>query len=287
MTTHTHQNDPARSASEKALAAWREAAARTRAALQASNNSVPDDDLERAYRDARAHSERLAYEAWARPASADLQLRAEIVKDAVWTDFEDSEGSRRFDDVLLGIEPAEGLAFGEFDERAVAELVKAALWTAKAAPARSKPAARDWLALLRDAGPDGAAPDARHAAIWGAILDLRECRDAVANTVEQMTQGLDRLADTAAPEPARAAPGNSEGRAVYALPGDLEDLVGRARDGVTALWSLWGSHCIDPVEFPDQKFAASLKFCIDGLDALLEQADQRIEAAIEARPSPD
>ena len=77
--------------------------------------------------------------------------------------------------------------------------------------------------------------------------------------------------------------GNSEGRTVY----DLEDLVGRARDGVTALWNLWGSHCTSPEEFPDQKFAASLKFCIDGIDTLLEQADQQIEAAIEGRRSPD
>jgi hypothetical protein len=84
-------------------------------------------------------------------------------------------------------------------------------------------------------------------------------------------------------EPARAAAGNREGRVVHELPDDLEDLVGRARDGVTALSTLWGSRCIDPKEFPDQNFAASLRFCIDGLAALLEKADDQIAAAIEGR----
>jgi hypothetical protein len=67
------------------------------------------------------------------------------------------------------------------------------------APVRSKPVARqDWLTMLRDAGPNGAAPDLHHAAIWGAILDLRWCRDTIENTVAQMTEKLDWLANETA-----------------------------------------------------------------------------------------
>jgi hypothetical protein len=161
---------------------------------------------------------------------------------------------------------------------------------------------RDWLTLLRDAGPNGAAPDARQAAIWGAILDLRGCCDAIQNTVERMTAKLDWLADETAlthaiaagwepeedlaaePAPAQAAPGNSEDGVATRLPPDLEDLIGRARSGVTALRMLWAARCTDPRDFPDQRFASSLQFCIDALDGLLDQADRQIEAAIEGRP---
>ena len=296
MTDHTHQNSPARTAGEKALAGWREAAARTRAAFQASNNSVPNDDLERAYRVARAHSERLAREAWARPASADLQLRAEIVKDAVWTDYEDSDGSRRFDDVLLGIEPAEGLAFGEFDERAVAELVKAVLWTAKAASARSKPSARDWLALLRDAGPDGAAPDAHHAAIWGDLLDLREVRDTIGAAVERMTAKLDHLADETAlthviaaggepedeaeaPTPAAdsAQPGTLDSTSDWQMRTDIEQLW----SGITTMHVLINSRRGEDGGL-DQDATTSLLFCVDSMSQLSERIDELL-AEVEVR----
>ena len=54
---------------------------------------------------------------------------------------------------------------------------------------------RDWLAMLRDAGPNGAAPDSSHAAIWGALLDLRGIRDTIEIAVDKMTAKLDTLAD--------------------------------------------------------------------------------------------
>jgi hypothetical protein len=127
------------------------------------------------------------------------------------------------------------MSLGSFDERAVAELVKAVLWTAAAG---------------------------------GAIAAGRK-REAGA---------------PAEPEPAGAA-ADSEGRTARELAGDLEDLVGRARDGMTALYALWDSGCGD-LDFPDEKLAASLKFCMDGVDALLEQADQQIVAAIKARCPP-
>jgi hypothetical protein len=78
---------------------------------------------------------------------------------------------------------------------------------------------------------------------------------------------------------------DSEGRTARALAGDLEDLVGRARDGMTALYALRDSGC-GHLEFPDEKLAASLKFCFDGVDALLEQAEQQIVAVIQARRPP-
>jgi hypothetical protein len=310
MTEHTtHANASARAADrtggEKLLADWREAVAKE---LEASDAAPGDADLQHAYKAAVEHSRQVARLAWTRILEpTDLRVRAEIVRHALWPTY---HGERRFEEVLGGKEYGDGLELAEFDERAVAELVKAVLWTVKAAPARPEPVqpGRDWLAILRDAGPNGAAPDARHAVLWGAILDLRGCRDAIENTVEKMTEKLDRLADEttlthaiaagwepeegataepeenapAEPESARAAPGNSERRIAF----DLEDLVGRARDGVTALHSLWDSRCSSPEEFPDQKFAASLKFCIDGLDALLKQADRRIAAAIEGGRPP-
>jgi hypothetical protein len=115
------------------------------------------------------------------------------------------------------------------------------------------------------------------------LLSAEDLDGADAETESRREQMRARARGQSAEARASSVPGsgNGQGRAVYELPCGLEDLVGRARDGVTALWSLWGAHCTSPEEFPDQKFAASLKFCIDGIDTLLEKADQRIEAAIE------
>jgi hypothetical protein len=93
--------------------------------------------------------------------------------------------------------------------RAIADVARAQLGPIEAG--RSPQPGRDWLALLRDAGPDGAAPDQRHAVLWGAILDLRGCRDAIENTLERMTERLDRLADETALTHAIAAGWEPEG----------------------------------------------------------------------------
>jgi hypothetical protein len=136
--------------------------------------------------------EAIAHAAWLTAARdhADVLLLAEIAWDFHWG--------------LAGVATFPALP-GDIDDRPQAEVAVAYLLRAIADVARaqlgptegsrSTQPRRDWLALLRDAGPDGAAPDARHAAIWGAILDLRGCRDAIENTIEQMTEKLDRLAD--------------------------------------------------------------------------------------------
>ena len=45
------------------------------------------------------------------------------------------------------------------------------------------------------AGPNGAAPNSHHAAIWGALLDLRGIRDTVEIAVGKMTAKLDALGE--------------------------------------------------------------------------------------------
>jgi hypothetical protein len=97
------------------------------------------------------------------------------------------------------------------------------------------------------------------------------------NTIDTGSEPGDARTTQTKPEPASA-----EVRAALPLPGEIEDLIGQARDGVTALSTLWNACCIDPEEFPDQKFAASLLFCIDGIDRLLERADALIEDAFKA-----
>ena len=64
---------------------------------------------------------------------ADVRVRAEIARHCLWPAY---HGERRFEAVLGGEEFNDGLELAEFDERAVAELVKGVLWTASAAPAR-------------------------------------------------------------------------------------------------------------------------------------------------------
>jgi hypothetical protein len=139
MTDHIHVNGPEHgpraSASAEALAEWRKAVAAEIAAFEVTNDSPPNDGLERVHKAALAEVRRLAHEAWAKPIAGpeDLRLRAEIVQYGLWADYH-GDGTPRFEAVLAGIEPKDALVFGEFDERAVAELVKAVLWTAE--PAR-------------------------------------------------------------------------------------------------------------------------------------------------------
>ena len=315
MTKKTdHVNSPAREAHDRSqaarlLAEWRAAVADMIAAFHAqpAKASKVSDDFEAA----DECQDRIARAAWALPIAdpAGLRLRAEIVRDTVWPKFDDE--AHRFERVLAGDEPKDDVVVGAFDERAVAELVKAVLSGPEGAePTRTKRAPapnRKWLEQLRDAGPDGAAPDPHHAEIWGDILDLRGVRDTIENTLERMTAKLDHLAykttlthaiaaggpEDEAPEPDDPDPasGNAAADEPEQPAGDapdrpplvphLEDLIGRARDGVTTLYQIWNDRC-GGLDFPDQHLAVSLKFCLDGLDALLEEAEKRIVAEIEA-----
>ena len=163
------------------------------AALEASDAAPGNADLQQAYKAAVEQSRQVARLAWTRIiCPADVRVRAEIARHCLWPTY---HGERRFEAVLGGEEFNDGPELDEFDEQAVAELVRAVLWTVKAAPVRSEPLSADFLAALRDAGPNGCAPDPRHAAIWGAILDLRECRDRIENTLPKMTERLDWLAE--------------------------------------------------------------------------------------------
>jgi hypothetical protein len=299
MTGHTaHPNDPTRAAGEKMLADWREAVAKEVAALEASDAAPGDADLQHAYRAAVERSREVARLAWTRILEpADLRVRAEIVRHALWPTY---HGERRFEAVLGGEEHNDGLELAEFDERAVAELVKAVLWTVKAAQARPGPVqpGRDWLALLRDAGPDGAAPDQGHAAIWGLLLDLRGCRDTIENTVEKMTEKLDRLADATTlthaiaagwepEENAPALPGAASGSVEPVPPPDrlsecLRDKIDRAWSGVTALHALVHAHRADTRAL-DQDLGTGLLFCIDGLEDLFSEISDLLD---DAEPQP-
>lgn len=148
---------------------------------------------------------------------------------------------------------------------------------------------RDWLNMLRDAGPNGAAPDPHHAAIWGAILELRGIRDKIEIAVDEMTAKLDTLADmttlthaiAAGWEPEEAgdtvqpvsekAAARDDGRADRP---DLDDLVERARDGLMTLRTLWNTHAVLPGgALPEGSvaFAASMEFVVDSLDAVLDE----------------
>ena len=125
------------------LAAWRAAVPPEIAALEASNDIPPDAEVERTYQNALGRMRDSAAEAWGRPVAAwgDVRLRAEIVHHALYADYY-GDGSRRFEAVLAGKQPAEDqLTLGTFDERAVAELVKAILWAGEAGPAAAKPPA--------------------------------------------------------------------------------------------------------------------------------------------------
>lgn len=148
---------------------------------------------------------------------------------------------------------------------------------------------RDWLALLRDAGPNGAAPDSRHAAIWGALLDLRGIRDTIEIAVDKMTAKLDTLAnkatlthaitagwepdengDTARPVSEQVA-ARDDGRTEAP---DLDDLVERARGGLMTLRTLWNSHAVLPggvLPEGSVAFGASIEFVVDSLEGVLDE----------------
>jgi hypothetical protein len=143
-----HLKDPSQgpadrtATTDRLLADWRDAVAKELAASDASD--VPPWDanhatLLQAYEAAVEHCRHVAGQAWTTALDpAGLRLRAEIVQHAIWPDHPEDD---RFARVLSGKTYDAGLALCEFDERAVAELVKAVLWTARTAPARPRPAA--------------------------------------------------------------------------------------------------------------------------------------------------
>jgi hypothetical protein len=142
-----HVNGPAQGPADDAattaliLADWRAAVAKEVAASDACDAPPPDPNgtLTKAFDAAVEHSRRVAGRAWTTPLDpAGLRLRAEIVLQALWPAYFEDD---RFEAVLSGKAHDDRLELCEFDERAVAELVKAVLWTARTAPARPRPAA--------------------------------------------------------------------------------------------------------------------------------------------------
>jgi hypothetical protein len=164
---------------------------------------------------------------------------------------------------------------------------------------------RDWLAQLRDPGPRGAAPDAHHAAIWGAILDLRGCRDTIENTLERMTEKLDQLADETTlthaiaagwppdnPDPGETAPGDDDGAPIAdddPAPGRvagvhadrvrdkcLRDRIERIGGGLCTMQTLIHSRR-DQCGGLDQDAVISLEFCLESLQEALEKTEELLE----------
>jgi hypothetical protein len=133
-----NENTPARAATIRLLQQWRATVPEEIAALEASNDVPPGGEPERAYREVIGRMRGLAQAAWALPVLGwpDIRLRAEIVHHALWADYY-GDGVKRFEAVLAGQEAAEQLTLGIFDERAVAELVKAILWAGDTWPARA------------------------------------------------------------------------------------------------------------------------------------------------------
>jgi hypothetical protein len=249
------------------LAEWREAAAKELAAGEAAAHAPLSDASSTAYTAAAADCRRLARLAWDRPLDHDgLRWRAEIVQHCLWIGYHwEPEGTRRFAAVLKEEPGTSGLdQLDGFDERAIAEQVRAVLWAPEAARPTPEPAPqRDWLEMLRDAGPNSAAPDARHAAIYAAQ-----------------------------PEPPQAgtSAGAGDGRAG---PPDIDDLVERARDGLATLRTLWNAHAVLPGGvLPEGSiaFAASIEFVIDSLEGVLDDIAKRAatnaggDAGGEAKP---
>jgi len=133
-----NENTPARAATVRLLQQWRATVPEEIAALEASNDVPPGGESERAYREVIGRMRGLAQAAWALPVLgwSDIRLRAEIVHHALWAD-DYGDGVKRFEATLAGQEAAEQLTLGAFDERAVAELVKAIMWAGDTGPARA------------------------------------------------------------------------------------------------------------------------------------------------------
>jgi hypothetical protein len=126
MTERIHQNGPAEDIAYGAD--WREAVAKEIAALEASDAAPGDAVLQGAYEAAVERSRQIAHRVWATPDVTDVgrRLRAEITLHALWPTYHNES---RWEAVLEGKEYDDGLELGPFDERTVAELVKAVLWS--------------------------------------------------------------------------------------------------------------------------------------------------------------
>jgi hypothetical protein len=114
--------------------------------------------------------------------------------------------------------------------------------------------------------------------LWRAIIDLRGHRDTIEISVDRLTEALDLLArrtgltaaieadwDPDSPAPPASAPATGKG--------EVEDLVERAKAGLSALRTLWNSSASMPAERPDAVFAfgASMEFVTDSIEALLDE----------------
>jgi hypothetical protein len=148
--------------------------------------------------------------------------------------------------------------------------------------------------MLQDAGPNGAAPDQRHAVIWGALLDLRRVRATIEHALDDMTEKLKTLdyettlthAIAAGWEPedgeepeedggttppaSKQAAARDDGRADAP---DLDDLVERARDGLTTLQTLQRTQVLLPSgAFPSSSaaFDQAMEFVIDSIVRVID-----------------
>jgi hypothetical protein len=214
-----HVNGPAQGAADNArlLADWRKAVAREIAALEATNAAPADQHASRAWDAALARVRALAREAWARPVSglADLRLRAEIAQHCLWSNYYEVDGTRRFEAVLNGQPDENRMSLGSFDERAVAELVKAVLWT------------------LNDARPNGIAPGGKgthggggQSLPWGEVEDLADRAKAGVGALRTLWD----LHDAGAP-PAEAA---ASATSVDFCIDSIEALLDRMRERLAA-----------------------------------------------------
>jgi hypothetical protein len=228
--TMNHMNGPAQEHQEptdhaatpaRLLADWREAVAKEIAALEVANAAPSDQAAGRAYEDALTRCRTLAREAWARPVAgpADLRMRAEIAQHCLWSNYYEVDGTRRFEAVLSG-QPAENrMDLGPFDERAVAELVKAVMWStalwsaaAVAAPAADAHDAEadddDAATIAKGRAADVATLIQRAKAglsTLGTLWDVNASRAQMQFAVCSLECLLDDIADLAAP-PDEAAP---------------------------------------------------------------------------------
>jgi hypothetical protein len=280
MPKDIHRHDDTAAAS-KAIADWREAVARNAAAADAVSHATPGTpgfaDLERASRQAIDHMLKLAREAWKAPVTgwADIVLRAEIAQGAYWPDHH-GEGVRQLY-ALFGDPSDEDTS--NFGERAIVHLLKAILGLGVEQP---EPA---WPMPTAVPGP---------ALIWRAILGMRGHRDKIEIGVDSLTEALDRLADrtglTAAIEGGWDPEGDAPAMQGLAAAGaGLDELLGKARQGVTALRTIvkgWerehGPH--RPFYEGEGSFLASLEYCADGIEATVNLISDRIDEACEGRP---
>lgn len=314
MTTHTHQNDPARTAGETVLADWREAVAKEIAALEASDAAPGDADLQLAYKAAVERSRSVARQAWTRLSEpADVLVRAEIARHCLWPRY---HGERRFEAVIMDKEFDDGLELAAFDERAVAELASAAMWAGCGANAAAgghrapAPGDRPQMPQLADhelkdiyefAGDaETSAQCLRHT--LNSVFHEYRLRahdwDVARGLLspEQLENGADAETESRR-EQARArarrqmAPASDDADHAGGLLLELEEMLCKARQGVTALRTVmkgWESEHGPgrPFYEGEASLLASFAFCADGVEATLNLASDRIDDAIEGQSPP-